>query len=300
MASAYIAWYLFLAGAGGGAFLIGAVVDFVLRVRRVPACVRVAPVTDAGLVAGPLLVLFSSVFLILDLGVPARALNVFFHPAPSIIGLGSWAVLLFCASSFAALLLGAFFDTKLSRAAEVACHAAASVLSVVVVVYSGVYLSASHAVPFLNTPWIPALFIVSALATGMAVLMLVGIARGHRFGVKGALRSLVVLDLVCVVLELAMLASFFIQASCGAESVAASLGQLISGRYAGAFWLGVVGLGCAVPLVMDSAALKGAGSLCVLAGATSTLAGGLCLRFVFLLAALRFNLVHMESLPFWF
>ena len=56
MASSYIAWYLFLAGAGGGAFVIGAFVDLALRFKD-PACLaRVSSVTDAGLVAGPALV----------------------------------------------------------------------------------------------------------------------------------------------------------------------------------------------------------------------------------------------------
>ena len=55
MVSIYIALYLFLAGTGAGAFLIGAVVDMVLRFRPRAAggwFARVSAVTDAGLILG--------------------------------------------------------------------------------------------------------------------------------------------------------------------------------------------------------------------------------------------------------
>lgn len=300
MASAYIAWYLFLAGAGGGAFLIGAVVDLALRVRRRPCFVRLAPATDAGLVIGPALVVLSSVFLVLDLGVPSRALSVFIHPTASIIGLGSWAILLFCATATAALLLGVFFDTRISRAVELVLQCAATLFSAAVIAYSGVYFSLSRVVPFLHTAWIPALFVASALATGMATLILAGVARGHRPGMRRALQGLIPLDIVLIVVEAVMLAGFFMHVSFGPESIAYSLDQLITGRYAGAFWLGVVCLACLVPFAIDIAALRGAGLMLLAAGSISTLAGGLCLRFVLLLAAVRFNLAGMDFLQFWF
>lgn len=65
MVSIYIALYLFLAGTGAGAFLIGAVVDMVLRFRPRAAggwFERVSAVTDAGLILGPVLVAVSALF----------------------------------------------------------------------------------------------------------------------------------------------------------------------------------------------------------------------------------------------
>lgn len=78
MVSIYIALYLFLAGTGAGAFLIGAVVDMVLRFRPRAAggwFERVSAVTDAGLILGPVLVAVSALFLFLDLGVPDRVIS---------------------------------------------------------------------------------------------------------------------------------------------------------------------------------------------------------------------------------
>ncbi|MFQ8867694.1 MAG: polysulfide reductase, partial [Eggerthella lenta] len=65
MVSSYIAWYLFLAGAGGGAFLLGSFVDFALRVSNRSWLRGASAVTDAGLLAGPVLVALGTVFLTL-------------------------------------------------------------------------------------------------------------------------------------------------------------------------------------------------------------------------------------------
>ena len=42
MASAYIAWYLFFAGAGAGAFAIASVVDFALRLASASSAENLA------------------------------------------------------------------------------------------------------------------------------------------------------------------------------------------------------------------------------------------------------------------
>ena len=73
MVSSYIAWYLFLAGAGGGAFLLGSFVDFALRVSNRSWLRGASAVTDAGLLAGPVLVALGTVFLALDCSLPRPA-----------------------------------------------------------------------------------------------------------------------------------------------------------------------------------------------------------------------------------
>ena len=176
MASSYIAWYLFLAGAGGGAFVIGAVVDLALRFKD-PACLaRVSSVTDAGLVAGPALVALGSVFLVLDLGAPERAFAVFLSPVTSVLGFGAWSVAVFCFAAVGALVMGIVQDTRTGRAVEFVLQVVAMAAALCVIGYSGVFLSLWPAVPFLNTPFVPVLFTASALATGAAVLIVVAVA----------------------------------------------------------------------------------------------------------------------------
>ena len=98
MVSSYIAWYLFLAGAGGGAFLLGSFVDFALRVSNRSWLRGASAVTDAGLLAGPVLVALGTVFLALDLGAPDQAFRLFLTPSGSLLSAGAWALALFCAT----------------------------------------------------------------------------------------------------------------------------------------------------------------------------------------------------------
>lgn len=299
VASSYIAWYLFLAGAGSGAFVIGAFVDLTLRFKE-PAClVRVSPVTDAGLVAGPALVALGSVFLVLDLGAPERAFAVFLSPVSSVLGFGAWSVAVFCLSAVGALALGVVQDTRAGRVVELVLQAVATVAALCVMGYSGVFLSLWSAVPFLNTPLVPALFTASALTTGAAVLIVAGFCRQNRPEVESALDGLAMLDLVLVVAEAAALAAFLLASAQAGDAVGASAEALMAGRFAGAFWLGVVGLGLAAPFVVDVASRRSLDPLALLVGSCCTLAGGVCLRYVLLLAAVRFNLVGMTPLPFW-
>ena len=85
MVNSFIAWYLFLAGMGGGAFLTGAVVDILLRFSDDPRLERVGAVTDGGLILGPATVVLGAVFLLADLGSPERAFQVFFTPSTSLL-----------------------------------------------------------------------------------------------------------------------------------------------------------------------------------------------------------------------
>lgn len=299
MASSYIAWYLFLAGAGGGAFVIGAFVDLALRFKD-PACLaRVSSVTDAGLVAGPALVALGSVFLVLDLGAPERAFAMFLSPVTSVLGFGAWSVAVFCFAAVGALVMGIVQDTRTGRAVEFVLQVVAMAAALCVIGYSGVFLSLWPAVPFLNTPFVPVLFTASALATGAAVLIVVGFCRQNRPEVEEGLGGLVMLDLMLVVVEAGVLAAFLLASAQAGDAVGASADALMTGRFAGAFWLGAVGLGLAAPFVVDVASRRSFDPLVLAIGSCCTLAGGICLRYVLLLAAVRFNLVGMTPLPFW-
>ncbi|MDE8703613.1 polysulfide reductase, partial [Adlercreutzia equolifaciens] len=87
--------------------MLGSVVDLVLRFRPQAArgwFARVNPVTDAGLVLGPVLVVASAIFLVLDLGVPEKAFYLFLVSSKSLLSLGAWAILLFAVAAFGALV----------------------------------------------------------------------------------------------------------------------------------------------------------------------------------------------------
>ena len=269
MVSSYIAWYLFLAGAGGGAFLLGSFVDFALRVSNRSWLRGASAVTDAGLLAGPVLVALGTVFLALDLGAPDQAFRLFLTPSGSLLSAGAWALALFCATAFAAFLMGFADDGPGLRVAETVVSVFAALLALFVVLYAGVFLSLYPAVPFLNSPLVPVVFVASALATGAAVLTIIAIA------------------------------AFIIVSLMGDEAAAHSAAELLSGHSAMLFWLGVVLAGIVVPLSVDVECLRSPNPSLFVVGAASTLLGGICLRFSLLVAAERFCLVDMSLLSFW-
>ena len=313
MVSAYIALYLFFAGTGAGAFLIGSTVDMALRLRPALArgwFARVSVVTDAGLVLGPALVAASALFLVLDLGVPDRAYYLLLVSTPSLLSLGAWGITGFCLSAVLALVAGALagdgeddFERVAGRVvlrvAEFACSVIATGLAVFVIGYSGVFLAMYPSLPFLHTAWIPVLFVVSALACGLASLMACAFFRQAVPGVSEAVESLLMVDAALVAVEAVMLGGFLASSlmSGGVQAEAAQL--LVSGRLLFLFWMGVVVLGLVVPLSVDAVCRRESALLAIALGAACTLAGGFCLRVALLMATERFNLAFMSALGFW-
>ena len=264
MVSSYIAWYLFLAGAGGGAFLLGSFVDFALRVSN-RSWLRGASAVTSG----------------------------------SLLSAGAWALALFCATAFAAFLMGFADDGPGLRVAETVVSVFAALLALFVVLYAGVFLSLYPAVPFLNSPLVPIVFVASALATGAAVLTIIGFFRFSRDETIGGFASLLRLDAVLVAIEAIAIAAFIVVSLMGDEAAAHSAAELLSGHSAMLFWLGVVLAGIVVPLSVDVECLRSPNPSLFVVGAASTLLGGICLRFSLLVAAERFCLVDMSLLSFW-
>lgn len=299
MVNSFIVWYLFLTGVGGGAFLIAAVVDVLLRFRSDSCLVKLEPVTEGGLYLGPAAVLLGAVFLLADLGSPDRAFQVFFTSSSSLLTLGSWFVALFCGCSLVSLIAGSLVYVSFMRVVEVASHVLATVFSFCSILYSGLYLSLFSTVPFLHTFLIPILFIVSALSTGMAVLLVFGFVMQDKDGVLLGVSGCVRLDIALLVLECLLLILVLWSACMRGDEVARSAVALVVGEYAGLFWFGVVSVGLLIPIVAAVLHLGSSSPLAFLVGAGCSLVGGLCLRYALLLAAVRFSVIDMSPVAFW-
>jgi formate-dependent nitrite reductase membrane component NrfD len=105
MFSLYIVWYLFLAGAGSGAYVLAATFSLITEQSQSESVREYRGITQGGFYLGPLLVLLGAVFLIFDLGSPEKAYRLFLSTELTYLTFGSWAVLLFCLSSVTLVLL---------------------------------------------------------------------------------------------------------------------------------------------------------------------------------------------------
>jgi len=208
------------------------------------------------------------------------------------MSLGGWVLILF---TLCGLALIAFFVARSARAWELdgavgwgvdlmrALTPVATVLTwvtfglaILVMAYTGVVLAVSSMGLWSSTFLLPALFVTSAVCTGVAALGLVAqIGPGGRATSSTLREALTVLIFV----QLAVLAGFTIWA------LAAGVARpLVTGAVGLAFWLGAVVLGLLVPLALVLRRTRSAAEGGFIVAPTLVLVGGLLLRATVIVA----------------
>lgn len=275
-----VAWDLFLGGAGAAAYLVGVISE------RLGG--RFARLAKPGIIAGPIMVALGALLLLLELGQPTRFYMGFNQPNSSIMSVGIILITLFIVLGILHIIF-TLFNIGVKGGALKTWGTLTSVIGVGVMIYTGLLLAMVTAVPFWNTPLLPLLFFISALATGLATVMLIaGLQRWvspqrvPAEEVGGAIKGLFpVLALLLVLEGLVWFLQLFVMSS-GGVVASESANFLISGGYAVTFWAGVVVVGIVVPLLVWWISRKAAPStlsdMAVLA-AICVLAGGVMLRY---------------------
>src|SRR5216117_1593717 len=265
-----IIFYFFVGGVAGGAYFLGAVLEWFGRPDDRPVILTAYSVGLWGAVVSGLL-------LTLDLGRPLRFWHMLFQSANlphlmfkswSPISFGAWALLLFgaCAVLSARLLREGTVLAKLVAAVG-------ALLGFFLAGYTGVLLSVTNRPIWADSPWLGALFLASGASTAAAWLSLLGPRRG---AAESSLRWLSTFDARALVVELLLLIVFVV-----------SLGR-VAGVWV-SFWgllllVGVVWAGILWPLTLHrrpAAAAAGA----FRNPAVMVLIGGFLLRVVILLSS---------------
>lgn len=289
-----VALYLFLAGVGAGLYLVGASIEFWRAAdgggRRSLDWARWA------IALGGPLVGMGTLFLIWDLGRPARFLRAFRRVSTAWIARGTWILLGFVLVSVAQggawLLLG--WGEGAPGAGWLALVSLGSVLALATAVYTGFLIGAMIPRPMWNTPLLPFLFLVSALSTGLGAAFLAvwfwRMAPGPKAGgeVDSLLAWLAGTDIGLLVLEMLVVYAYLaLSSSKSPEAVQ----LLLRGPLSPLFWAGFVGAGVALPLGLEaySLTLEETGARAALQAGSGMLllAGGLILRLWILAAGLR-------------
>lgn len=216
----------------------------------------------------------SGVFLIADLGNPARILQVVANPFQSLMSEGAWLVAL--SAALAAITAALAVVGRLNYGIALALEIVGSILSVGVLVYAGVLLSSMRTVDFWDTPLLIALFAISGLTCGIAVISVVGFVLGgsyrreHGLGLARCASALVE-----VLVLVAFLSSRYMISEAGRDSCMA----LFTGNLAGYFWGGVIAVGLVAPMAAAWVQRMTGQRGLVLAAAGCTLIGGYLLRY---------------------
>ncbi len=277
-----LAVYLWIAGIAGGAYFAGFLMSHFGK-GRYQVLPRIA------MFLGIPLVLLGSLLLVLDLGQQLRAWHLFFRAQPprlillfsSPMSVGGWILLayallgivmiaLWWVQSFdpaelrLSVLSGLALVIRPLAPATGALSWIALVLAALLITYTGVLLSATNQALWAGL-LLPALFVASAISTGMALLLLVVVTGFGRvldllFGGDGepipkhVVRHMTRASLGVGIVELVVLVGFVIWlAAFSTPAAAAAVGVLLTGPMSLLFWGGVVLIGLLIPLAFELA-----------------------------------------------
>lgn len=247
--------YLFLGGLSAGALVLSALAHHLGRQERYLSLAR------AGALLAPLPVMVGTGVLVLDLGRPFHFWKLFTALEPeSPMWIGSWLLFAFLAVSipYAYLFLPARFrrwwSPRRPDAWKSVLSAAGLPVGAGVGIYTGVLLGAVPARPFWNTPMVAQLFLFSALSSGAALVMLALPRLGEKARPEDV-RLVLSADILFILLELFIILPFILHGQLSTLAARRSLGAILGGPLTGVFWLGVVGLGLLVPLLVEASAV---------------------------------------------
>lgn len=239
--------YLFLAGAGAGAFIAAV------------ACDLLAPdwskaLARAGSLASGPLVAVGTFCLVFDLEAglwqPWRQMYL----VSNLTSMISWGVVvlsLFIPVAFlyaAALNRITFVGRYLERYTWY-LEVIGSALAVATAIYTGILIAVVNGVPFWNTPLMPVLFLASALSTGLAVAM-IGAAIIDITTIR-TLSNFALGHVIFLSVEGLVLMLFVFMSLTGSVEAAMSAQKLLSGILSPYFWALVVVLGILVPFLLS-------------------------------------------------
>jgi formate-dependent nitrite reductase membrane component NrfD len=200
--------------------------------------------------------------LLLDLGSPFNFYRLFLTlQVKSPMSYGSWVILLFTVLSVIYLylwlpvkyqLLGHF---KGSEKWKKGLARFLPFLSVGVASYTGLLLNAAVR-PLWNAPLLPVLFLVSALSTGVASVILLSSLSPWQRARHKELHVLTKVDAGLIILECFIILIMIVMGRLNSDSVSASFGSMLYGHYALMFWLLIVGLGLLIPFSLELMELK--------------------------------------------
>ncbi|HIT50728.1 MAG TPA: polysulfide reductase NrfD [Candidatus Aveggerthella excrementigallinarum] len=278
-----IAWYLFLAGMGGGAFITSAFLHW-----RHPHAVTMRKI---GHVIAPVAVAIGLVLLMFDaeggLHNPLRFALLLHNP----FSVMTWGVV-FLAGFMVVSVVVLALDV-LKKGVPRWLELVGAAFGLCVGMYTGALLGVVKTFPLWNTALLPVLFLVSAMSAGAASVLLTAIFKHpEEFNRAGVLKKFhFCLPIIEFVLVAALLFVTMYNSTAGFESV----WSLVAGKWAPLFWVGLVAVGLVLPTVLECRLLffsskefeeSRTAHYISAASDAAVLVGGFLLRFLIVMAAL--------------
>ena len=284
-----IAGYLYLGGLGAGAFIV-AIVSGWFGLALAPTLVH--PVggwdwdwSQACVLWGPFATAIGAGLLVFHLGRHRlRFYSACFNPRTSWLARGFLILSGFIVLGALVALVSIFLPSLPGRIMPLwrSLEALGVLFALGTAVYTAILLQSMSFIPAWNSPFLPYLFLASALSTG-AVGVIAG-ALIHGFIVAKPdsspelARVLEYVEPALVIIEASILALYVRHLRRGKYEGLLSSRMWLSGRWRVGFWGGIVGLALVLPFLLDAANLGVRSEVLTLVAAVSVLTGGFLLR----------------------
>ena len=284
-----IAVYLFLAGISGGAVTVAILVNIYRKQMA-----ENTPLLKAASITGLVTILLGMCCLVADLTNPLVFWRILIYYNPtSVMSLGVMALLLYIPLVFVLTLIAFRKELKFLDGL-IACFDALRgaimwivlILAITVCAYTGFLISVLVRFPLINQAVLPALFVASGLSAGAAAAKIIAVGcfgdeqhSGDMKVLHGAEWPIMAAEALCIF----MIAVALINGNAAAQVAAQAF---CAGTWATEFWVGVVGVGFILPILLNfvkssaSFYLSGLAAIC----------GMMCLRLFILYAGQLFGL----------
>ena len=257
-----IAFYLFLAGLSAGASIVAVLISnkFGKDNYYFKAAALIAPVA----------IVLGLALLVIDLGKPLSFYWILLlYNFDSVMSIGVALLLVYTPLSVI-YALGAFkneiamlkislFDALANLASKLSglLGVLLFILGIGVGAYTVFLLSAAHKIALWNTPVLPLLFLVSGLSCAGAFTLLIGVLKDETREQNQTAHFLLKFDFFAIVVEFLLIVALFMVVKGASASGAQSVANALSANSLGLmFYIGVIGLGMAVPIILDLSVLK--------------------------------------------
>lgn len=281
-----IAMYLFLAGLGGGAFITSAFAQWLYP--------ESTTVRKIGRYIAPIVVAIGLVLLMFDAKAGYNPLKfaLLLHNPFSVM---TWGVVFLAIFEVVAIIV-AIMELK-KHAVPRWLNWVGVAFGFAVAAYTGVLLGVVKTFPLWNNALLPVLFVVSALSTGAASVMLGSlIACRSEFEKMWNLKKV---HFFLPIIELVLIAALLFITNYVSVPAGQTVASLISGKFALAFWLGLVIVGLVIPTCIEAYPIyitkrietSTASKYLSICGECGVLVGGFLLRLLIILAALPVTIV---------
>lgn len=297
-----IAVYLLLAGISGGALIVA------LMIRYYKKQTEDTPLLKAASLVSFVTIVFGMVFLVGDLEKPLYFWKILInYNFTSVMSIGVLALciyiplaMLMCVLVFEKEILAYIPESKMVLAETVMSilktfrpiiQVLSVLFAVIVCAYTGFLISVLVRFPLLNTAILPALFVVSGLSAGTAASSLVAAKWFHEDTHSSDMKTLHTIEWPIMATEILFLFMLFISLVVGNSAQQSVMSAFTNGAYSSVLWIGVVGVGFVLPLVLNFALGKKMASshLAFYLSGMASVVGVLCLRMFIIYAGQTFS-----------